>query len=114
MTRLTREALLVAAVMLLAGTPARAQIFNGSFEDNYTGWTLVETPPDPCAGTWGIATTGLTISPGDSVFDFSDRVNCVQTSDGLPITYTATDGNKLAFQLQNRAQLHRMFQDIDV
>ena len=116
MTRLTPKTLFVAAVMLLAAMPARAQIANGSFEDDYMGWTLVETPPDPtgCFGTWGIATTGLTISPGDSVFDFSDKVNCVQTSDGLPITFTATDGNKLAFQLQNGPQLHRMFQDIAV
>ena len=120
MDRLTRGTLLVAAIMLLAAMPARAQIVNGSFEDDYTGWTLEESPESrpltDCFGTWGIATTGLTITglPGELVFDFSDGVDCAQTSDGLPITFTATDGLKLAFQLQNGLQLHRMHQDIAV
>ncbi|HLQ02733.1 MAG TPA: hypothetical protein VK143_10605, partial [Burkholderiales bacterium] len=115
MTRLTQGTLLVAAIMLLAVMPARAQIVNGSFEDDYMGWTLVETPPDPtgCFGTWGIANIGPAATllpgeigspllPGGSAFDFHDGVNCVQTSDGLPITFApldaAIDGNKLAFQ----------------
>jgi probable HAF family extracellular repeat protein len=38
--------------MLLAVTPARAQIANGSFEDDYAGWTLEElqvtSPYNPC------------------------------------------------------------------
>ena len=120
MDRLTRGTLLVAAIMLLAAMPARAQIVNGSFEDDYNGWTLEESPESrpltDCFGTWGIATTGLTITglPGELVFDFSDGVDCAQTSDGLPITFTATDGLKLAFQLQNGLQLHRMHQDIAV
>ena len=115
MTRLTRGTLLVAAIMLLAGTPARAQIVNGSFEFDYAGWTLEESPPmDPCTGTWGIATTGLTLSLGGVAFDFNDGLGCDQNSPGLPITFTPTDGNKLAFQLQTAPQFHRMYQDVDV
>ena len=115
MTRLTRGTLLVAAVMLLAGTPARAQIVNGSFESDYAGWTFVESPAQPpCNGTWGIATTGSTLSPGETAFDFHNGLDCPQNSAGLPITFTATDGNKLAFQLQNGPQFDRMYQDIAV
>jgi hypothetical protein len=113
--------LLVAAAMLLAGTPARAQIVNqfvnGSFEDNYAGWTFVEDPAvDPCFGAWGIATTGFTLSPGGLVFDFHNGLDCPQNSPGLPITFTATDGNQLAFHLQDgRGKVFdRMYQDIAV
>src|SRR5712691_3124270 len=118
MTRFTLGTLLVAAVMLLAGMPARAQIVNGSFENDYNGWTLEETPAgNPCFGTWGIAATGFTLVPGGEVFDFTEvpPAACAQSSPGLPITFTPTDGNKLAFQLQNGApELHRMHQDITV
>ena len=116
MTRFTLGTLLVAAVMLSAGMPARAQIVNGSFENDYNGWTLEESPAgNPCFGTWGIAATGFTLVPGAEVFDFHDLVLCAQSSPGLPITFTPTDGNKLAFQLQNGApELHRMHQDITV
>ncbi|HYU68678.1 MAG TPA: hypothetical protein VEL09_05045 [Burkholderiales bacterium] len=120
MDRLTRGTLLVAAIMLLAAMPARAQIVNGSFEDDpaYVGWTLEESPAgDPCAGTWGIAASGFTLLPGGVAFDFHDMVSCPQSSFGLSptgITFTATDGLKLAFQLQNGPQFHRMFQDIAV
>jgi hypothetical protein len=101
--------------MLLAAMPARAQIVNGSFEDDYNGWTLKESSGIPCFGTWGIAATGFTLLPSAVVFDFDDMVPCSQSSSGLPITYTATDGNKLAFQLQGGApELHRMYQDIAV
>jgi len=119
--------LLVAAVMLLAGTPARAQIVNGfvngSFEDDvpYKGWTFVEDPAQPpCNGIWGIATTGSTLSVGDRAFDFHNGLDCPQVppnvSPNLPITFTtATDGgNKLAYQLQNGQQFDRMYQDITV
>jgi hypothetical protein len=104
--------LAVAALFLLPGTGS-AQFVNGSFEiGDYTGWTLLESPPQPTFGTWGIATNGQTINPNESVFDFFDGINVTQTSPGLPHTYTATDGNFVALQLQNGPQTHRMFQDI--
>src|SRR6267378_1549014 len=129
MNRLTRGTLLAAAIMLLAAMPARAQIVNGSFEDDYNGWTLEEVPPaEPCVGTWGIANTGPAstfetgspLLPGGVAFDFHDKINmdpvpCSQSSPGLPITFAPTVGVKLAFQLQsNVPQLHRMHQDIAV
>jgi len=106
--------------MLSAGMPAHAQIVNGSFEDNYVGWTLEELPPgDPegCFGTWGIAETGFTLSPDVRVRDFHDstgNTNCAPDSPSLPITFAPEDGIKLAFQLQKGVQFHRMYQDIDV
>ena len=137
MDRLTRGTLLVAAIMLLAAMPARAQIVNGSFEDDvdYNGWTLVEellpgSLVDECTGTWGIANigspqppvspmeTGSPLLPGGFAFDFHDNFSCPQSSFGLSpdgIAFTATDGPKLAFQLQNGSgELHRMYQDIAV
>jgi hypothetical protein len=128
MNRLTRGTLLAAAIMLLAAMPARAQIVNGSFEDDYNGWTLEEVPPAvACVGTWGIANTGSPqppVSPtetgspllqGGLAFDFHDGVLCSQSSPSLPITFAPTDGVKLAFQLQSDVpQLHRMHQDIAV
>src|SRR5262245_15712851 len=98
---------------ILIATSARNQITNGSFESDYAGWTLVETPTlSPCTGTWGIAANGFTLNPGGSAFDFKDGVNCTQFSPEFPITFAATDGNKLAFQLQNGSQFHRMYQDV--
>ena len=128
MNRLTRGTLLAAAIMLLAAMPARAQIVNGSFEDDYNGWTLEEVPPAlACVGTWGIANTGSPQPPvlvtetgspllqGGVAFDFHDGAFCFQSSPSLPITFAPTDGVKLAFQLQSDVpQLHRMHQDIAV
>jgi hypothetical protein len=92
-----------------------AQFANGSFETgDYSGWTLFEggLSTEPSAGTWGIAQNGQTIEPGQSVFDFFDGIDVQQSSPGLPHTYTATDGNFTALQLQNGPQTHRMYQDI--
>jgi hypothetical protein len=105
---------LVFVVSLLAGTPARAQIVNGSFEADYSGWTLLESAAPPCFGTWGIALNGMTLNLGGVAFDFFDGVNCNQFSQGLPITFATTNGNKLAFQLQTGPQFHRMYQDIAI
>ena len=89
-------------------------VSNGSFETgDYTGWTLWEGPNNsPAFGTWGIATNGQTILRLESVFDYFDGISVVQTSPGLPHTYTATDGNYVALQLQRGSQSHRMYQDV--
>jgi hypothetical protein len=116
MQRLSRVFLLIVFLAsLLAVAPARAQIVNGSFEADYTGWTLFESAsPYACLGTWGIALNGMTLNPYDLAFDFFDGVSCNQSSLGLPITFATTDGNRLAFQLQNGGQTHRMYQDIAI
>ena len=100
---------LIGPATVLAASP----IVNGSFETgDYTGWTLSEIPAWPQNGTWGIATAGETIEPGDSVYDYFDTRYVVQGDSGLPITYAPSDGNFMAFQLQNGSQFHRMYQDV--
>ena len=92
-------------------------IVNGSFESgDYTGWTLFETPSTgrETFGTWGIATDGQTIVGGEFTFDYFDGINVSQISPGLPHTYTATEGNNVAYQLQNGSQTHTMYQDVEV
>lgn len=107
--------LLACLLVSTAVSTAHAGLINGSFETgDYTGWTLSENSGTPEYGTWGIASSGTTINPGDSTYDFYDGVNVEQNSPGLPRTYTATDGNYMAYQLQNGAETHRMYQDISL
>jgi ELWxxDGT repeat protein len=88
-------------------------IVNGSFEmGDYTGWILLEDSGYADLGTWGIAQDGDVINYGDITYDFCDGVWVQQSSPGLPITYNATDGSYLAYQLQNNPENHRMYQDI--
>jgi PKD repeat protein len=91
-------------------------IVNGSFETgNYTGWTLSElylNQMDAEDGTFGIAEDGETIYYGSLTWDFHDELDVTQWSEGLPITYNATDGNYLAYILVNASQHLRMYQDI--
>lgn len=103
----------VASVASVSGTSGCASLVNGSFETgDYTGWTLFEDSGSPEYGTWGIASNGQTINPGDFVFDFFDGINVGQHSVGLPHTYRATDGNFLALQLQNGPERHRISQNV--
>ena len=90
-------------------------LVGGSFETgDFTGWVLSE-PGNAYYGTWGIAVNGQTINSGDVTYDYADNtMSQPQFSPGLPITYTATDGDKLAYQLQGGPQQHRMWQDIDL
>lgn len=122
MTRLTPRTLLVAAIILLAGMPARAQIVNGSFEsvptnlDPIPGWKLVVSGAN-CLSTWGIAKTGDTLLKGGGTLLPSGIPvpgGCKEWSAGLPVTFTATHGTQLAYQFQNGGGMyvHRMHQDI--
>ncbi|MCK4795488.1 MAG: PKD domain-containing protein, partial [Desulfobacteraceae bacterium] len=92
-------------------------VANGSFETgDYTSWTLWEggASPDPQYGTWGIAQDGQVVNYGDSLFDYFDGVwNTVYTP-GTPITFEASDGDYVAFNLQTGSQTHRMYQDITI
>ena len=87
---------------------------NGSFETgDYSGWTLWETGGAFVGmGTWGIGVGGTTLDIGDDAFDYHDGVVVAQTSPGLPLTFSPTDGNHLAFQLQNGPQEHRLSQEV--
>lgn len=104
------------AVLTAGGmASAHASLINGSFETGaYTGWTLSENSGSPDWGTWGIASSGQTINAYDSTYDFYNGTNVTQFSPGLPRTYTATDGNYLAYQLQNGPETHRMYQDVSL
>jgi cysteine-rich repeat protein len=107
----------VATVFVTLRVPAlAAPLANGSFETaDYAGWTLFESAGVPAEwGTWGIAAGGTTINLGDSTYDFFDGVSVVQQSPGLPITYGATDGNFVAYQLQTGPQQHRLYQDVAI
>jgi hypothetical protein len=116
-SKIAAALLVTVLALVLIITPAGANgmgaIVNGSFETgDYTGWTLTEDSGSPTSGTWGIASSGETIHPGDSTYDFCDKLMVRQGSPGLPITYASTEGNYLAYQLQNMEENHRMYQDI--
>jgi hypothetical protein len=87
-------------------------IDNCSFETNYSSWTLIDTAAAPWTGTWGIATDGQTINPGDSTYDFADLLMVTQGSPGLPHTFSATDGSILSYHLQNGPGNYRLYQDV--
>ena len=104
---------LLATLLSIVAAQASAGIINGSFETgDYTGWTLLENSGDPNFGTWGIAASGQTINLLDSTYDFFDNVVVSQNSPGLPRTYTPSDGGFMAYQLQNGAETHRVYQDV--
>lgn len=101
------------AVILGPVSQAKAGLVNGSFETgDYTGWTLIKDSGDPGDGTWGIAGTGQIIKINDKTWDFSDEQLVKQLSQGLPETYNPTDGQLLAYQIQNASATHRMYQDV--
>ena len=108
----------LAFVVVLSGV-AEGQIVNGSFESGYSGWTLSESVYDPAwgvpfdatGGTWGVGNGGLTLGPGASAFDYFDGITVAQSSPGLPITWGPTDGNAVAFHLQNQSGSQRLYQD---
>ncbi len=123
LARLAALALLGAGIA--CGTPppvtsetsqALSTITNGSFETgDYTGWTLIEAPAgQPAFGTLGIAQDGETLTSSSQLFDFSDDITTTSSSPGLPFTFAATDGQNVAYALQDGLHDQRMYQDIDV
>jgi hypothetical protein len=111
------EGTLAVEPLTAAYPPASGQFVNGSFETgDYSGWTLWEGNAyhDPVCGTWGIAEDGQTILRLESIWDFYDLILISQLSSGLPETYGASDGDYVAFQLQNCAEKHRLYQDVFV
>jgi len=91
------------------------RVSNGGFETgDFTGWTLLESSGVPMNGTMTIMNSTQVVSPNDSVFDFVDQFVVQESSPGLPITYTATDGSRLAAFLQNAAETQRLYQIVDV
>ncbi|HEU0036688.1 MAG TPA: choice-of-anchor D domain-containing protein [Kofleriaceae bacterium] len=116
---------ILAALLVLvscAGEPSPATtevsqhvdlVFNGSFENNYAGWTLSETPTtDTTFGIYAIGSDGAFVDGTTQLFDFADGVTASSGSPGLPLVLDATDGSLVAFNLQNGPQNHRMFQTV--
>jgi hypothetical protein len=114
----TSVTMLMAVLSPATALAASPVIVNGSFETgNYTGWTLWEGNPEGWDkfGTWGIAYDGQEINPSQQIWDFCDETMVTQrSSPGLPITFEATDGKYLAYQLQAGPQDHRMYQDVEL
>jgi hypothetical protein len=87
-------------------------IANGSFETgDYTGWTLWTEDADD-SSTTGIGIDGQTMTTNQSMFDFTVGITVPQVSFGLPITFAATDGTKVAVELQGGPTHRRMYQDV--
>jgi hypothetical protein len=85
---------------------------NGSFEQNYNGWTLAEDSGSPMVGYWGIS-PATTFTAGTTVHDFNDNI------DGAPQCFTVgmnvvqpTDGTLAAFNAQSGAERHLLSQDL--
>lgn len=85
---------------------------NGSFEQNYDGWTLAEDSGNPTVGFWGIS-PATTFAAGTTVHDYHDNV------DGIPQCFMVgmnvvqpTDGTLAAFNAQNGPERHLLSQDV--
>jgi hypothetical protein len=96
------------------GAVVSQTIVNGSFETgDYTGWTLwAENPSD--RGTSGIGNDGQTIVAGDTMLDYVTNTIVQEFASGLPITFAATDGSKVAVELQGGPVHRRMYEDVTV
>lgn len=91
-------------------------VTNGSFENDYAGWTLTEDSSDPSFGLFGIATDAQTFNSGDPAFDFADGV--LLSYNAPSHTYNTTNGVKLAYHVQPNGPptfgTHRMFQTVSI
>ena len=89
-------------------------LINGSFETgDYTGWTLWTSDAND-ASTTGIGVDGATLNSNDYMFDYTTHQSLQQYSFGLPITFAATDGTKVAVALQNGPVHRRIYQDVTI
>lgn len=86
---------------------------NGSFEQNYTGWTLNEDSGMPNVGYWGISAP-MTFAGGATVHDYTDNVDGVPSCFGVPppAVVEVADGQLAAFNAQSGPERHRIWQDI--
>jgi hypothetical protein len=108
-----------AAADAAADAPADAALpvdpfVNGSFEQNYDGWTLDEDSPDPASGYWGISGPA-TLGAGTSVHDYNDNIDGEPGCLGIGGNVVAvTDGALAAFNAQSGPERHRIWQDIQL
>jgi hypothetical protein len=84
-------------------------IVNGSFEDNYNGWTIVSGS----CGIWAIGNTGQTLNASQAIYNYGTNSNSSVTyPQGLPVTFAPTDGTKMAAFFQNCGAIHKLYQDV--
>ena len=85
---------------------------NGSFEQNYDGWTLHEDSGNPTIGFWGISPSTTFVS-GTSVHDYTDNVDGVPSCFNVGTnTVQVTDGTLAAFNAQSGPERHLLSQDV--
>ncbi|MFB0904203.1 MAG: HYR domain-containing protein, partial [Nonlabens sp.] len=82
-------------------------LVNGSFENNYDGWTI-----ESSRSIFGILSLGQTVRTGDFLYDFKDNQNEEILSSNFNYTASPTNGNKLAVFTQTNSANHRMYQDV--
>ncbi len=99
--------------LMVSAVQAGQPIVNGSFETgDYEGWGLSQNKFFPfTTGTWGIAFDGEMIVQDQETFDFLDEVFVKQIR-VFKKTYEATEGEFVAYQLQNGLMTREMFQEI--
>ncbi|RMA57656.1 HYR domain-containing protein [Ulvibacter antarcticus] len=96
-----------------SGTPVNSVLVNGSFETgDYSGWTI-DSGSSSC-GIFGIMSDGQTLSSGDPIYNYSSNsTQSVTFSQGLPITFNTTDGDKMMAFFQNCGPFaHKLYQDV--
>jgi hypothetical protein len=99
--------------MLAAPPPPVDPFVNGSFEQTYTGWTLASDSGLATTGAWGIASSGTTLSTGQTVHDYQGNLDLAPGCLSLgPFQVIATNGSFAAFNTQTSADRHRMWQDL--
>jgi hypothetical protein len=92
--------------------PPKDPLVNGSFEMNYTGWTLAEDSGVPTNGYWGISGS-TTFAAGTTVHDFNDNIDGVPSCLNVGTnTVAVADGANAAFNTQGGPERHRIWQDI--
>jgi hypothetical protein len=96
--------------------PASDPFVNGSFEQDYLGWTLDEDSGVPEGGAWAIGADGDVLTGTSVVHDFFDNVDLTPPCLGVGTipTLDATDGTRLAFNVQGGPERHRIWQDITI
>lgn len=95
--------------------PCMTQLLNAGFETgDYSGWDIFQTETASESGTHGITGDGESVGPGDSVLDHFSAISVAQTSAGLPITFTATEGKRLGFHLNNDRARYSTSQEIEL
>jgi hypothetical protein len=79
-----------------------------SFESNdYSGWTLVETPVGPTLGTFAVVHGTTTLQVGHVQLDYHDMIsNTYVGADFGPVS--STHGDHVAIQFQSGEQTHTM------